>query len=134
MIKMTISIAALSPCLGPGSDTRSRNWDAGTADRAAAPGSGRIASVPQASHPKAPTIVLQCVTAHLIKPGDPEMANKTLVEKAAEKVGYGLAMAEDVAGTVRTAIGSVADALKTSPVRRKTKKASKKAAGATAVK
>jgi hypothetical protein len=29
------------------------------------------------------------------------MAKKTLVEKAAEKVGYGLAMAEDVAGAVR---------------------------------
>jgi len=28
------------------------------------------------------------------------MAVKTIVEKAAEKVGYGLAMAEDVAGTV----------------------------------
>jgi hypothetical protein len=34
------------------------------------------------------------------------MAEKTLVEKAAEKVGYGLAMAEDVAGTVKTAVGA----------------------------
>lgn len=43
------------------------------------------------------------------------MANKTIVEKAAEKVGYGLAMAEDVAGTVKTAIGSLAEGLKKSP-------------------
>jgi outer membrane biosynthesis protein TonB len=49
------------------------------------------------------------------------MANKTLVEKAAEKVGYGLAMAEDLAGTVRTAIGSVTEALKISPARKETK-------------
>jgi hypothetical protein len=56
------------------------------------------------------------------------MANKTLVEKAAEKVGYGLAMAEDVAGTVKTAIGSVADALKKSPAKNVAKKAVKKAA------
>jgi hypothetical protein len=33
------------------------------------------------------------------------MAGKTLLEKAAEKVGYGLAMAEDVAGSVKTAVG-----------------------------
>jgi hypothetical protein len=57
------------------------------------------------------------------------MTNKTFVEKAAEKVGYGLAMAEDVAGTVKTAIGSVAGALKKSPLRTDAKKAVKKAAG-----
>jgi hypothetical protein len=34
------------------------------------------------------------------------MAEKTIVEKAAEKVGYGLAMAEDVAGTLKTAVGA----------------------------
>ena len=34
------------------------------------------------------------------------MAEKSIVEKAAEKVGYGLAMAEDVAGTVKTAVGA----------------------------
>jgi hypothetical protein len=34
------------------------------------------------------------------------MAEKTIVEKAAEKVGYGLAMAEDVAGSVKTAFGT----------------------------
>lgn len=56
------------------------------------------------------------------------MANKTLVEKAAEKVGYGLAMAEDVAGVVKTAIGSVADALKKSPVRNEAKKPVRKPA------
>ena len=33
------------------------------------------------------------------------MAEKTILEKAAEKVGYGLAMAEDVAGSVKTAVG-----------------------------
>jgi hypothetical protein len=36
---------------------------------------------------------------------DPKMAEKTILEKAAEKVGYGLAMAEDVAGSVKTAVG-----------------------------
>ena len=33
------------------------------------------------------------------------MAGKTILEKAAGKVGYGLAMAEDVAGSVKTAFG-----------------------------
>jgi hypothetical protein len=33
------------------------------------------------------------------------MAEKTILEKAAEKAGYGLAMAEDVAGSVKTAFG-----------------------------
>jgi hypothetical protein len=56
------------------------------------------------------------------------MAKKTLVEKAAETVGFGLAMAEDVAGTVKTAIGSMAEALKKSPAKKATKKAAKKAA------
>jgi len=56
------------------------------------------------------------------------MANKTFVEKAAEKVGYGLAMAEDLAGTVKTAIGSAADALKDLPSK-EPKRAVKKAAG-----
>ncbi|HLJ78104.1 MAG TPA: hypothetical protein VKT75_11860 [Acidobacteriaceae bacterium] len=56
------------------------------------------------------------------------MANKTFVEKAAEKVGYGLAMAEDLAGTVKTAIGSAADALKDLPSK-EPKQAVKKAAG-----
>ena len=34
------------------------------------------------------------------------MAEKTIVEKAAEAVGYGIAMAEDVAGSVKTAVGA----------------------------
>jgi hypothetical protein len=38
--------------------------------------------------------------------GDLRMAEKTIVERAAEKVGYGIAMAEDVAGSVRTAVGT----------------------------
>lgn len=58
------------------------------------------------------------------------MANKTLVEKAAEKVGYGLAMVEDVAGT---AIGSVAKAFSKSP-RKRAKKQVKKAARTTPTK
>jgi hypothetical protein len=33
------------------------------------------------------------------------MTEKTILEKAAEKVGYGLAMAEDVAGSVKMAVG-----------------------------
>ena len=37
------------------------------------------------------------------------MAEKTILEKAAVKVGYGVAMAEDVAGSVKTAVrGAVA--------------------------
>jgi DNA topoisomerase-1 len=62
------------------------------------------------------------------------MPNKTFVEKAAEKVGYGLAMAEDVAGTVKTAIGSVAEVLKKSPAQTEAKKAVKKAARTTPTK
>ena len=62
------------------------------------------------------------------------MANKTFVEKAAEKVGYGLAMAEDVAGTVKTAIGSAAEALTKSPATEAVKKVVKKAAASTPTK
>ncbi|MBV8630636.1 MAG: hypothetical protein JOZ83_06910 [Silvibacterium sp.] len=47
------------------------------------------------------------------------MAEKTIVEKAAEKVGYGMAMAEDVAGAVKTAVGTavttVTDVLSKAP-------------------
>ena len=43
------------------------------------------------------------------------MAEKTILEKAAGKLGYGLAMAEDVAGSVKAAVGgavaSVTEAL-----------------------
>jgi len=50
------------------------------------------------------------------------MAEKTMVEKAGEAVGFGIAMAEDVAGTVKTAVGAavatVAGVLKTVPVKR----------------
>ena len=57
------------------------------------------------------------------------MAEKTIVEKAAEKVGYGLAMAEDVAGTVKTAVGAavttVTNAL--TPAKEAPKKGAKKA-------
>jgi hypothetical protein len=62
------------------------------------------------------------------------MASKTFVEKAAEKVGYGLAMAEDVAGTVKTAIGSAAEALMKSPATEAVKKVVKKAAASTPTK
>jgi hypothetical protein len=76
------------------------------------------------------------------------MAEKTLLEKAGEAVGFGMAMAEDVAGTVKTAVGAavttVTDVLKTAPAKKaptqKTapkspaKKATKKAAAKKAVK
>jgi hypothetical protein len=62
------------------------------------------------------------------------MASKTFVEKAAEKVGYGLAMAEDVAGSVKSAIGSAAEALTNSPAVTAVKKAVKNAAGTTPTK
>ena len=48
----------------------------------------------------------QRVAANEHLEGTWKMAEKTIVEKAAEKVGYGLAMAEDVAGSVKTAFGS----------------------------
>ena len=47
------------------------------------------------------------------------MAEKTIVEKAGEAVGFGMAMAEDVAGTVKSAVGAavarVTEALKKEP-------------------
>ena len=73
------------------------------------------------------------------------MDEKTMLEKAAEKVGYGLAMAEDVAGSVKTAIGgavaTVTEALtpakkaseplaKKAPVKSSPKKAAAKKAAA----
>jgi hypothetical protein len=64
------------------------------------------------------------------------MAEKTIVEKAAEKVGYGLAMAEDVAGTLKTAVGAavttVTNAL--TPGKEAPKKVAKKAVAKTAAK
>ena len=57
------------------------------------------------------------------------MAEKTILEKAAEKVGYGLAMAEDVAGSVKTAFGgavaTVTEAL--TPVKKASEPLAKKA-------
>ena len=47
------------------------------------------------------------------------MAEKTIIEKAAMAVGYGIAMAEDVAGTAKTAVTSavstVTDVLSKAP-------------------
>ena len=43
------------------------------------------------------------------------MAEKTILEKAAEKVGYGLAMVEDVAGSVKAAVGGAVAAATKSP-------------------
>jgi hypothetical protein len=47
------------------------------------------------------------------------MAEKTILEKAAMAVGYGIAMAEDVAGVAKTAVGSavttVTEVLKKTP-------------------
>ena len=34
------------------------------------------------------------------------MPEKTMVERAGEAVGYGIAMAEDAAGAVKTAVGA----------------------------
>ena len=34
------------------------------------------------------------------------MADTTVVEKAGQAVGFGMAMAEDVAGAVKTAVGA----------------------------
>jgi hypothetical protein len=53
---------------------------------------------------------------------DLRVAEKTLVEKAGEAVGFGIAMAEDVAGTVKTAFGAavttVTEVLKKAPARK----------------
>ena len=50
------------------------------------------------------------------------MAEKTILEKAAEAVGFGMAMAEDVAGSVKTAVGSavttVTEVLTKSPAKK----------------
>ena len=76
------------------------------------------------------------------------MAGKTMLEKAGEAVGFGIAMAEDVAGTVRTAVGAavttVTEVLKKAPAgkvpvkqvakKAAAKKAAKKAPPAQAIK
>src|ERR1700723_2987529 len=66
------------------------------------------------------------------------MAEKTVVEKAAEAVGYGIAMAEDVAGSVKTAVGAavttVTEVLTKSPSKKATiKKTAQKAPAKKAV-
>jgi hypothetical protein len=47
------------------------------------------------------------------------MAEKTIVDKASQAVGFGMAMAEDAAGAVKTAVGAavatITDALKKAP-------------------
>ena len=57
------------------------------------------------------------------------MAEKTILEKAAEKLGYGLAMAEDVAGSVKTVVGgavaTVTEAL--TPAKKASERLAKKA-------
>ena len=76
------------------------------------------------------------------------MAEKTMVEKAGEAVGFGIAMAEDVAGVVKTAVGAavttVTGVLKKAPTKKTpvkqvakkahAKKAAKKAPAPKAVK
>ena len=50
------------------------------------------------------------------------MAEKTIVEKAAETVGYGIAMASDVAGSIKkafdTAVTTVTEVLKKAPAKK----------------
>lgn len=60
------------------------------------------------------------------------MPEKTLVEKAAETVGYGLAMAEDVAGSVKTVVDAAVT--KVTKVLTPAKKAPKKTANTVAKK
>ena len=72
------------------------------------------------------------------------MAEKTIVEKAAKAVGYGMAMAEDVAGSVKTAVGAAVTTVtgvltkspeKKAPVKKTAQKApAKKVAAKKAVK
>ena len=62
------------------------------------------------------------------------MTEKTIVDKAGETVGVGIAMASDVAGAIKTAFGAavttVSEVLKKAPA----KKAAKKAVTKTAAK
>ena len=66
------------------------------------------------------------------------MAKKTIVEKAGATVGVGLAMASDVAGAIKTAIGgavtAVTEVLKTEPAKKTAKKSGKKAVAKKAAK
>jgi hypothetical protein len=67
------------------------------------------------------------------------MAEKTIVEKVGEKVGFGMAMASDVAGSIKTVfdttVGKVTEVLKKAPeVKTEVKKAAKKAPGKKAAK
>ena len=61
------------------------------------------------------------------------MAEKTIVEKAGEAVGFGIAMAEDVAGVVKTVVGAavttVTEVLKKAPATKTLKKPVNKTAG-----
>jgi hypothetical protein len=54
------------------------------------------------------------------------MAEKTIVDKAGETVGVGIAMASDVAGAIKTAVGAavttVTEVLKSTPVKKHAKK------------
>jgi hypothetical protein len=67
---------------------------------------------------------LQC----LIKVGRLKMARKAIVEQAAEKVGYGLAMAENVAGSVKAAVSAAVTTLAKSPKKESPAKAPKQSA------
>jgi hypothetical protein len=65
------------------------------------------------------------------------MAEKTIVEKAGATVGIGLAVASDVASTIKTAIGAAATAvgevLKKAPAKKAAKKSPAKKAAKKAV-
>jgi hypothetical protein len=60
------------------------------------------------------------------------MAEKTIVEKAGETVGFGMAMASDVAGTIKTAfdtaVTTVTEVLKKAPAKKAATKVAKKSA------
>src|SRR5580693_340696 len=62
---------------------------------------------------------LQFVTACQHKDWGSGMVEKTMVEKAGEAVGFGIAMAEDVVDAVKTAVGAavttVTEVLKKAP-------------------
>ena len=60
------------------------------------------------------------------------MAKKTIVEKAAEKVGYGMAVAENLAGSVKAAVSAAVTTLTESPDKGDADKAPEKPAKRTA--
>jgi hypothetical protein len=55
------------------------------------------------------------------------MAEKTIVEKAGETIGVGIAMASDVAGAIKSAVTAATAVMKNAPAKKTVKAAARKA-------